>query len=141
MIKKFEQFVNEVITSDQMKNQLDLGIEKQDAQKPDPNAQQQQKPDQGTQKNATLKVTDIQNKINQLAQQKTLVNQEIINLQNAQRDLRPNNVNDPNNKANQSIFDKDQQEKTKIQQDKLANIDAEIRNLQAEIGRNKQKYL
>ena len=140
MIKKFEQFINEVITSDQMKNQLDLGIEKQDAQKPDPNAPPP-KPDQGTQKDATLKVTDIQNKINQLTQQKTLVNQEIINLQNAQRDLRPNNATDPNNKANQSIFDKDQQEKTKIQQDKLANIDAEIRNLQAEIGRNKQKYL
>ena len=140
MIKNFKQF-NEMVTSQDMKNALDLGIEKSNAPQPNQQQQQQQQQPQAQQKNANLKVTDIQSKITQLAQQKQIVNQEIINLQDAQRDLMPNNPGDPQNAQKQKIFMDDQQEKLKIQQQKLKLLDDEIKNLQVEIGRNKEKYL
>ena len=141
MIKNFKQF-NEAITSQDMKNNLDLNIEKTDAANPDQQQNQQpQQKDANIQKNANLKVTDIQGRITQLSQQKQLVSQEIIKLQGAQRDLAPNNPSDPQNAQKLKIFTQDQQEKIKIQQDKLKNIDAEIKNLQSEIARNKETYL
>jgi len=140
MIKKFNDFVSEMVTSQDMKNNLDLGIEKQDAANP-ANQQQQQPQDKTLQKTANLKVTDIQARINQLGLQKQAVNQEILKLQDAQRDLRPNNPQDPQNAQKQKVFDTDQQTKIKIQQDKLKVLDAEIQNLQQEITRNKEKYL
>lgn len=142
MIKTFIQFINEeMVTSTDMQNNLDLGIEKQNAQNPANQPQTNQPQDKNLQKTANLKVTDIQGRITQLNQQKQLVNQEIIKLQDAQRDLMPNNMGDPQNAQKQQIFIKDQQEKLKIQQDRLKNFDAEIQNLQKEIGRNKEKYL
>lgn len=139
MIKKFNDFVSEMVTSQDMKNNLDLGIEKQNAANP---ANQQQQPqDKTLQKTANLKVTDIQARINQLGLQKQATNQEILKLQDAQRDLRPNNPQDPQNAQKQKVFDTDQQTKIKIQQDKLKVLDAEIQNLQQEITRNKEKYL
>jgi hypothetical protein len=129
-----------MVTAQDMQNNLNLGIEKTDAQQPNPN----QKPLQqnaGIQKNATLKVTDIQQRIIDLNNQKKLVNQEIINLQGAQRDLMPNNPNDPQNTQKQKVFSQDQQEKIKIQQQKLKVLEDEIKNLQSEISRNKQNYL
>lgn len=140
MIKKFNDFVSEMVTSQDMKNNLDLGIEKQDATNP-ANQPQQQQQDKTLQKTANLKVTDIQVRINQLGLQKQAVNQEILKLQDAQRDLRPNNPQDPQNAQKQKVFDTDQQTKIKIQQDKLKVLDAEIQNLQQEITRNKEKYL
>ncbi len=138
MITKFDQF-NEMVTSQDMKNNLDLGIEKTDAQQPNPNQPQQQ--NAGIQKNATLKVTDVQQRILDLNNQKKIVNQEIINLQGAQRDLAPNNPGDPQNAQKLKVFVNDQQEKIKIQQQKLKVLDDEIKNLQSEIARHKQNYL
>jgi uncharacterized small protein (DUF1192 family) len=140
MIKKFDEFIKEMVSSQDMKNNLDLNIEKGDATNP-ANNQPQQQQNQAMQKNANLKVTDIQARINTLNQQKQAVNQEILKLQDAQRDLRPNNPNDPQNAQKQKVFDTDQQTKIKIQQDKLKVLEAEIQNLQQEIARNKEKYL
>jgi len=138
LITKFSKF-NEMVTSQDMKNNLNLNIEKGDAQQP--NAQQQQKPNAGIQKNANVKVTDIQGRINQIEEQKKIINQEIINLQSAQRDLAPNNPNDPQNAQKLKIFNNDQMEKIKIQQQKLKVFDDEIKNLQSEVARHQQNYL
>lgn len=138
MITKFDQF-NEMVTSQDVKNNLDLGIEKTDDQQPNPNQQPQQ--NAGIQKNATLKVTDVQQRILDINNQKKIVNQEIINLQGAQRDLAPNNPGDPQNDQKLKVFVNDQQEKIKIQQQKLKVLDDEIKNLQIEIARHKENYL
>ena len=142
MIKTFIQFTNEMVTSQDMKNNLNLGIEKQGATQPDPNkAQQPQQPNTGIQKSATLKVTDIQQRILQLNNERKIANDEIIRLEGAQRDLAPNNPGDPQNAQKLKIFTDDQQAKIKIQQQKVAALDAEVKNLQAEVSRNQQTYL
>ena len=130
---------NEMVTSQDMVNNLNLGIEKTDAANPDPNKPVQKNAD--VQKNANLKITDIQNRINQLTQQKNLVNQEIINLQGAQRDLMPNNPADPKNAEKQKIFTQDQQAKIEIQKRQLQVLEDQIKNLQSEIQRNRENYL
>ncbi len=137
MITKFNKF-NEKFNASDMRNSLDLGIE-QDNAKPQgsqPNAQ-----DPALKNAAQLKVTDIQNRINQINQQRSLISKEIINLQNAQRDLMPNNPEDPDNAKNQKVFNEDQTEKIKIQQMKLQTLNDEIKNLQKEISRHQQKYM
>lgn len=130
---------NEMVNSQDMQKQLDLGIEQSDAQKPDPNKPAQQNMD--LQKNANLKITEIQQKIIDLGKQKQLVNQEIINLQNAQRDLAPNNPNDPDNAKKLQQFTQDQQQKMEIQKRQLQVLDDQIKNLQEEITRHKENYL
>jgi hypothetical protein len=130
---------NEMVTAQDMQNNLNLGIEKTDAKPPDPNAPLPKNVDM--QKNVNLKITDIQQRINQLGQQKQIVNQEIINLQGAQRDLMPNNPNDPKNAEKQKIFNQDQQTKIEIQQRQLKVLDDQIKNLQSEIARHKENYL
>lgn len=137
MIKKFDQFVNELVTAQDMQKNLDLGMEKTEATPPDKNPPI----DADTQKQANLKVTDIQGRINQINQQKKLINQEIINLQAAQRDLMPNNPTDPKNGEKQRTFMEDQKEKINIQQQKLKVLDDEVKNLQKQIAQNQQKYL
>lgn len=137
MITKFSKY-NEMINSGDMKNSLDLGIE-QSTQTNNPNQPPQK--DTNMQKSATLKITDIQNRINQINLQKKLIGDEIIKLQGAQRDLAPNNPNDPQNAQKLKIFTDDQQQKIKIQQQKLQIFDDEIKNLTSEIERNKQNYM
>lgn len=137
MITKFNKF-NEMLTSQDMKNNLNLNIEKGDAANPQqPNNQK----DNGMQKNANIKITDIQNRINQINQEKSLINKDIINLQGTQRDLAPNNPNDPQNAQKLKIFTEDQKEKINIQQQKLKLLDDEIKNLQSEIVRHRQNYM
>lgn len=138
MIKTFKQF-NERITSGDMKNAIDFRIEKDNAQ--NPTIQNQKEKPIDDQKNANLKITDIQNQINQLNQQKQNLNQEIINLENAQRDLMPNNPSDPNNAKNQKIFMDTQKAKILNNQNILKGIEEKIKLLQNEISRNKEKYL
>ena len=140
MIKTFIQFTNEMVTSQDMKNNLNLGIEKQGATQPNPN-QPVQQPNTGIQKTATLKVTDIQQRILQLNNERKIANDEIIRLEGAQRDLAPNNPGDPQNAQKLKIFTDDQQAKIKIQQQKVAALDAEVKNLQFEVARNQQNYL
>jgi hypothetical protein len=139
MIKKFNEFINELVTSTDMQNNLNLNIEKGDAQNP-AKSQQNQQQDKGLQKSLNLKVTDIQGRITELGKQKQLCSQEIVNLQNSLRDLMPNNPGDPNNAKNQQDFTKQQQEKINIQKQKLDVLNKEILNLQGEITRNKNKY-
>lgn len=136
---KYIQTFNEMITSQDMKNNLDLGIEKTDAKPVDPNAPLPK--NTAIQKDANLKITDIQARINQINQQKALINQEIVKLQGAQRDLAPNNPNDPQNAEKLKVFTKDQQEKIDIQTQKVKILDQEIKNLQAEVARHQQNYL
>lgn len=138
MIKKFDKFVSEMVTAQDMQNNLNLGIEKTEATPPDKNPQPI---DADTQKQANLKVTDIQNRINQITALKKQVNQEIINLQAAQRDLMPNNPTDPKNAEKQRTFTEEQKEKINIQQQKLKVLDDEIKNLQKQVAQNKEKYL
>lgn len=139
MITKFKQF-NEKLTPDDMKNAIDLNIEMGDAQKQNPNQLNQKAPLE-LQKNANLKITDIQKQIDYLTQQKQNINQEIINLENAQRDLMPNNLNDPNNSKNQKIFTDTQKAKIQNNRNILKALDDKIKLLQGEISRNKEKYL
>ena len=138
MITKFSKY-NEMVNAEDMKNALNVGIEQGEAQKVNPN--QPQPKDTNMQKSANLKVTDIQNRINQINIQKKLISDEIIKLQGAQRDLAPNNPNDPQNAQKLKIFTDDQQQKIEIQQQKLKLFDDEIKNLQSEIARNKQNYM
>jgi len=136
MITKFKKFY-EAYNSKDMMNSLDLGIENDDNKV----IAQQGQNKQELRNAATLKITDIKNRITQLTQQKSLINNEIVKLQNAQRDLMPNNPDDPNNAKTQKEFIDDQTEKIKIQQTKLQTLDEEIKNLQKEISRNQQKYM
>lgn len=138
MIKTFKQF-NEAITSDDMKNAINLNMEKQDKQKVDPNAQQQ-KP-QDLQKNANVSVTNLQKYIDDLNIQKQRISDEIGQLENAQRDLMPNNPSDPNNAKNQKLFVDGQQAKIKNNQNLLNALEEKIKLLQAQIINNKEKYL
>lgn len=138
MITKFRKY-NEMVSAEDMQQSLNFGIEKSDAQQTNPNAPVQKDPN--IQKTANLKVTDIQNRINQITQQKKLINDEIIRLQGAQRDLAPNNPSDPQNAQKLKVFTDDQQEKIKIQQQKLKVLDDEIKNLQNEVSRHKQNYM
>lgn len=129
-----------MVNSQDMMNNLNLNIEKTGAQKPDTNPKPMSL-DPNFKKQATLKVTDTQQRINQIREEIKLVNQEIINLQNAQRDLIPNNPSDPNNAKNRQVFMNDQKEKMGIQQAKLKALTDEVNNLQKEITRNKNTYL
>lgn len=122
-----------MLTSQDTMNNLNLDIEKNDLNKP--------KKDVGMQKNANIKITEIQNRINQINQEKSLINKGIINLQSSQRDLAPNNPNDPDNSKKLKIFIDDQKQKINIQQQKLKLLDEEIKNLQEEITRHKQNYM
>lgn len=138
MITKFSKF-NEKFDANDMKNSLDYGVEQQSQTNANPQSTQ---PNDPTIKNAAqLKITDIQNRIGQLNQQRKLISDEIIKLQNAQRDLMPNNPDDPNNAKNQKEFTEDQTEKVNIQQSKLLALNNEIKNLQKEMSRNQQKYM
>lgn len=128
-----------MVNADDMKNALNMGIEQSNAQKPNTNQPQQK--DNTMKNSANLKVTDIQNRINQINIQKKLISDEIIKLQGAQRDLAPNNPNDPQNAQKLKIFTDDQQQKIEIQQQKLKLFDDEIKNLQSEIARHKQNYM
>jgi uncharacterized small protein (DUF1192 family) len=137
MIKTFKQF-NEAFNADDMRNSLDYGIEKNQnklAQNPD-----QKNSELNLKNDAKLKITDIENRMRIIDQQKKLITDEIIKLQNAQRDLMPNNPDDPNNAKTQQEFVADQTEKINIQQAKVQALDDEIANLQKEVERNKQKY-
>lgn len=138
MITKFSKF-NEKFDANDMKNSLDYGVEQQNQTTAD--SQNTQPNDPGMKNAAQLKITDIQNRIGQLTQQRALISNEIIKLQNAQRDLMPNNPDDPNNAKNQKEFTEDQTEKVTIQQQKLQALNDEIKNLQKEISRNQQKYM
>lgn len=128
-----------MVNAGDMKNALNMSIEQGEAQQP--NTNQPQPKDANMQKSANLKVTDIQNRINQINIQKKLINDEIIKLQGAQRDLAPNNPGDPKNAEKLKIFTDDQQQKIEIQQQKLKLFDDEIKNLQSEIERHKQNYM
>lgn len=140
MITKFSKF-NEKFDAKDMQNSLEYGIEQQDQKQGQNNTQNVQTKDPNMQNAAKLKITDIQNRIGQLNQQRSLISNEIIKLQNAQRDLMPNNPDDPNNAKNQKEFTDDQTEKIKIQQSKLQALNDEIKNLQKEVSRNQQKYM
>lgn len=133
MITKFNLF-KEAVDFNDTKNILDLNLD--NAQKVDPN-----KKDPEQIKNANLKIMDVQKRILQLNEQKKLINNEIIKLQSAQRDLVPNNPNDPKNAENVKNFLTNQQEQINIQTQKLNAFDAEILNLQKQVEILKKQYL
>lgn len=130
MITKFKIF--EQTTPEEYKNNIDmkLALEPNNINKKNPELTKQ----------SNLKITDIQGKIEYLNKQKALINQEIIKLQDAQRDLMPNNINDPQYQQKAKEFLDDQKQKMDIQKNKLALFDKEIKNLQDEIARNKNRY-
>jgi len=130
MITKFKIF--EAITPDDFKKDTELNIEIDDNRN---NAA-----DKDLKNQSNLKITDIQNKIQFLNKQKIEINKEIIKLQDAQRDLVPNNTNDPKNAEKIKTFIDDQKQKMLIQQNKLDLFNKEIDNLSKEIERNKKKY-
>jgi hypothetical protein len=137
MIKTFKQFY-EALTSTDMKNAIDLTIQKSQAPNPQQQQQQQQQQnpnDQITKQQATIKVTDLQKEINNLTIQKQNVAKEVDNLNNAQRDLAPT---DPNQLK---IFNQQQAEKMKANQDLLKALDQKILAIKNSITASKKTYL
>jgi uncharacterized small protein (DUF1192 family) len=131
MITKFKIF-EKITPEDFQKNtelMMDIQNQENDAAK-----------DQDQTKLSNLKVTDINNRIQFLNKEKEMINQEIIKLQDNQRNLAPNNPNDPQNAQKLKQFTDDQTNKLKIQQQKLNLFDQEIKNLSSEIERNKKLY-
>ena len=134
MIINFKKF-NEMVSAQDTKNMLNFNIEKGSVQG---NINTN---DKNIQKLATLKITDINNRIKQIEEQKKLINNEIIKLQNAQRDLAPNNPNDPKNAEKLKIFVDDQSKKIEIQKQKIDILNKEIENLKNEVERHKSNYM
>jgi len=136
MIKTFKQFY-EALTSGDMKNAIDLTIQKQDAIKQNPNQQQQPKQPQNAtvQKQANIKVTDLQKRIDALTQQKQQIANEVEQLTAAQRDLAPTDSNQL------KVFNQQQEAQIKSKQNLLNALDQEIKNIQNSIATNKQTYL
>lgn len=130
MITKFKIF--EQTTPEEYKNDIDMKL----ALEPNKtNAKNSE-----TIKQNKLKISDIQKKIEFINKQKDLINKEIIRLQDVQRDLMPDNANDPQYQQKAKTFLDDQKQKIDIQKKKLELFDKEIKNLQDEISRNKNRY-
>lgn len=135
MITKFKLFL-EALSSDDYKNILDLDIEKKDAaQKNDI------KNDSDINKNANLKITEIKNKIDQIEKQKEEINKELLKLQDFQRDMAPNDPNDPKNSDKLKSFLIEQKNKIEIQKSKLKIFDDEINSLKIDMDKIKKTYL
>jgi hypothetical protein len=135
MITKFKLFL-EALSSDDYKNILDLDIEKKDAaQKNDI------KNDSDINKNANLKITEIKNKIDQIEKQKEEINKELLKLQDFQRDMAPNDPNDPKNSDKLKSFLSEQKNKIEIQKSKLKIFDDEINSLKIDMDKIKKTYL
>jgi len=137
MITKFELFT-EAINMDDMKNAIDLNIEMQNKKPLNPN---QSQPQQDIQKNVKTNITNTQEYINFLNIQKQKISDEINQMENAQRDLMPNNPNDPNNATNQKNFIDSQKAKIKNNKTILKALEDKIKILQTQIANNKEKYL
>lgn len=135
MITKFKLFL-EALSSDDYKNILDLDIEKKDA------AQKNNiKNDSDINKNANLKITEIKNKIDQIEKQKEEINKELLKLQDFQRDMAPNDPNDPKNSDKLKSFLSEQKNKIEIQKSKLKIFDDEINSLKIDMDKIKKTYL
>lgn len=135
MITKFKLFL-EALSSDDYKNILDLDIEKKD------DAQKNNiKNDSDINKNANLKITEIKNKIDQIEKQKEEINKELLKLQDFQRDMAPNDPNDPKNSDKLKSFLSEQKNKIEIQKSKLKIFDDEINSLKIDMDKIKKTYL
>jgi hypothetical protein len=135
MITKFKLFL-EALSSDDYKNILDLDIEKKDA------AQKNNiKNDSDINKNANLKITEIKNKIDHIEKQKEEINKELLKLQDFQRDMAPNDPNDPKNSDKLKSFLSEQKNKIEIQKSKLKIFDDEINSLKIDMDKIKKTYL
>lgn len=135
MITKFKLFL-EALSSDDYKNILDLDIEKKDA------AQKNNiENDSDINKNANLKITEIKNKIDQIEKQKEEINKELLKLQDFQRDMAPNDPNDPKNSDKLKSFLSEQKNKIEIQKSKLKIFDDEINSLKIDMDKIKKTYL
>jgi len=135
LITKFKLFAEAINTND-MKNAIDLNIEMGEKKPTNPN-----QPQQDIQKNAKTNITNTQEYINSLNIQKQKITDEINQMENAQRDLMPNNPNDPNNAKNQKTFIEGQQAKIKNNRAILTALEDKIKLLQTQISNNKEKYL
>lgn len=131
MIIKFKMFLEE-LSSDDYKKILDLNIEKDS---------DQNKNDSDTNKNANLKINEIKNKIQQIQKQKEDINNELSKLEDIQRDMAPNNPNDPKNQDKLKAFLEEQKNKIDLQKNKLKLFEDEIISLQNELEKIKKTYL
>jgi hypothetical protein len=140
MITKFRLFT-EAVTLQDTKNSLELGIEMQNKQSQQQTQQQNQNPNQinkqdpGLQKNANIKISDLQKTLEDLNRQKMTITQELTKLQDAQRELAPT---DP---KQLKLFQDEQKAKITNSQNLIKAFDDRIKIIQGEIARNKAKYL
>jgi hypothetical protein len=141
MITKFYQFINEVVSAKDYRNVIDFRMETGDKT---PQQMKNEKPtevDRSINKNSQTKITDISNRVQQLNKEKQMVSQEIIKLEDSQRELMPNNPQDPQNAQKQKQFTDDMKTKIGIQRQKLDVLNKEIVNLQQDVSTKKQKYM
>lgn len=131
----------EAVTLQDTKNSLELGIETQNKQAQQQSQQQIKNPNQinkqdpDLQKNANIKITDLQKTLEDLNRQKMNITQELTKLQDAQRELAPT---DP---KQLKLFQDEQKAKITNSQNLIKAFDERIKIIQGEIARNKVKYL
>lgn len=125
----------EAVTLQDTKNSLELGIEMQNKQTQQQGQNTVNKQDPSMQKNANIKITDLQKTLEDINRQKINITQELTKLQDAQRELAPS---DP---KQLKIFQEEQKTKITNCQNLIKALDDRIKILQGEIIRNKTKYL
>jgi hypothetical protein len=123
------------VTLQDTKNSLELGIEMQNKQTQQQGQNTVNKQDPSMQKNANIKITDLQKTLEDINRQKINITQELTKLQDAQRELAPS---DP---KQLKIFQEEQKTKITNCQNLIKALDDRIKILQGEIIRNKTKYL
>lgn len=138
MITKFELFIEKIGFND-MKNAINLNIEMGE-QTPQKQGQQPNSNDD-IKNTANTNITNLQNYINNLQAQKQKISEEIVQLENAQRDLVPNNPTDPNNDNNIKTFIDSQKAKIENNRKLLSGLEEKIKLFQDQISTNKEKYL
>jgi len=132
MITKFLKYTEAVDYND-AKNILNYKLDDNEASKDNK--------DIDLKKDTNLKISDLLNRIKDITEQKKMIEEQIIKLQSAQRDLAPNNPNDPKNAEKLKMFTNDQMDKIRIQKLKIDAYNQEIDNLKKEIERHKNNYL